>query len=572
MKIYPGAHEVVSTEQATVNHIPLAYFKEVTEEVTPIIKIENDFCHESSEEIVYPYQQFDHDSVLFFDENNNSIDESSIYLRRNGTKYYFEPINSIEFIPTSVVYSATVQRDDKFKNNVNYYLNIAASSKELAEKISGLFTSNKNPSNIIVNNHNRLPSSFYNMNYGSADFLFVYESEITKEKLDEYLEQHINVWILGDSFGGLLYEDETISNYELANPQIYNFAEHGLGHCKKVNFNKDLEWEMLPKNEFNYINPFKSKTPELIALKEGKGMVILSDKSIIDNLNTCYHFVFETLMMVYLNGYFETNKRTTFVTDNKIDHYMKMYKKYNDYHPRINLTEILTEDGFNRNINYFVTSWNFDRDDIICLGVNKYKNIILRKTSKTDPEKANNSISIYTTKGTIINYNFSENVIKTIEDKLIISYEKINEKHFININSFKSSINGINNIAQRIEIPDSHKYVLYYEKSSGQFQIALQAIYSKETYGRAFAYITLIYSTDLSCGDIKIYGGGECSKNPNYEMIDTGSMKGRPYRIGSTMIIRLPKRFEKNRDILMAEIKKHMSSGDYPILVFEDNK
>jgi hypothetical protein len=572
MKIYPGAHEIVSTEQATVNHIPLAYFKEVTEDVTPIIKIEKDFCHDSIEEIVYPYQQFNHDKVLFFDSNNNKIENSSIYLRRDGVKYYFEPINSIEFTPTTVTYSVTVQKDDSFKNNIDYNLNIAASSLELAEKISGLFTSRKNPSNIIANNHDRLPSSFYNMNLDKADFLFLYESEATKEKIDEYLEKHINVWILGDSFGGLLVEDETVVDYELLNPQIYNFSQHSLENYKKVNFNKDLEWDVLPKTEYNYINPFNGKTPLLIASKEGKGMVILSDKSVINNLNTCYHFVFEALMMVYLSSYFETNKRTTFVTDNKIDHYMKMYKKYNDYHPRINLTEILTEDDFNRNINYFVVSWNFDREDIVCLGTNKYKNLLLRKNSKTDPEKTSNFISIYTTKGTIINYNLSENVIKTIEDKLIISYEKINEKHFININPFKSSINGIDNKAQRIEIPDNHKYVLYYEKSLKQFQIALQAIYSEETYGKPFATITLVYSTELSCGDIKIYGGGECSKNPNYEMIDTGSIHGRPYRVGSTVIIRLPKRFEKNKDILMSEIKKHMSSGDYPILVFEDNR
>ena len=52
--------------------------------------------------------------------------------------------------------------------------------------------------------------------------------------------------------------------------------------------------------------------------------------------------------------------------------------------------------------------------------------------------------------------------------------------------------------------------------------------------------------------------------------IDTGSLKGRPFRLGSTMIIKLPKRFEQYKSILESELQKHISSGDYPILIFEN--
>ena len=63
-------------------------------------------------------------------------------------------------------------------------------------------------------------------------------------------------------------------------------------------------------------------------------------------------------------------------------------------------------------------------------------------------------------------------------------------------------------------------------------------------------------------------GGGECSII-NYDMLDSGSLKGRPYRLGSTMIIKLPKRFKDQRENILSEIKKHMSSADYPVLMFE---
>ena len=52
-------------------------------------------------------------------------------------------------------------------------------------------------------------------------------------------------------------------------------------------------------------------------------------------------------------------------------------------------------------------------------------------------------------------------------------------------------------------------------------------------------------------------------------MLDSGSLKGRPYRLGSTMIIKLPKRFKDQRENILSEIKKHMSSADYPVLMFE---
>ena len=51
-------------------------------------------------------------------------------------------------------------------------------------------------------------------------------------------------------------------------------------------------------------------------------------------------------------------------------------------------------------------------------------------------------------------------------------------------------------------------------------------------------------------------------------MIESSSLKGRPLRIGSAFIIKLPLRFSKYREILESEIKKHIASGDYPMLVF----
>ena len=39
MKIYPSSHNVVTSEEVTVNHIPLGYFTEAVKNINPLIKI-----------------------------------------------------------------------------------------------------------------------------------------------------------------------------------------------------------------------------------------------------------------------------------------------------------------------------------------------------------------------------------------------------------------------------------------------------------------------------------------------------------------------------------------------------
>lgn len=145
-------------------------------------------------------------------------------------------------------------------------------------------------------------------------------------------------------------------------------------------------------------------------------------------------------------------------------------------------------------------------------------------------------------------------------------YREINDKPYLLIKPFKSTNKNINlEKEQFIEIPDTSNYDLVFDHALNKFLL----IGYNENNQDVAAHIKISYSSKLSCSDIRTIGGGEASSTPNYDMIDTGSLKGRAYRIGSTMIIRLPLRYKKHKDNLMSEIKKHMSSADYPILIFE---
>ena len=54
MKIYPGNHNISTSEEVTVNHLPLAYFTNVARTTYPIIHIEDQFSKEIVTDTPYP--------------------------------------------------------------------------------------------------------------------------------------------------------------------------------------------------------------------------------------------------------------------------------------------------------------------------------------------------------------------------------------------------------------------------------------------------------------------------------------------------------------------------------------
>ena len=569
MKIYPGNHEIVSSEEVTVNHIPLGYFVERDSKVIPEITISEEIASKVKDEIVYPYQIFDNEDILFFDKNGAVIKESKGYLKRYGNSYVFNPKDSVEFIPTNFSFKLLMEKSDTFKHEINYDIKIGALNMEIAEKILGIFSdSNKNiPKNIKFNSGSSSIYSLFNMKMEDADFVFINASE--HEKIEELLKNHVNVWVVADEFENIMHEDESIEEYILSSPQIYKSGKYALKGYKRIKFDTEAEWEYAPKSEFEYINLFQNHIPISIAKKEDEGFLILSHSSILDAGESCYPLIFEIISAIFLNSYFETKNRNLDIADNIIDYFVKVYKRFNQYHPNMNLKKILYEDKKNVKINAEIIDVIVNDEKVKFTGTNSNGDLFFRKKENSDPEKSSNAISVYTNNHSIINYDFEKNVIRNIEDDLVIIFKRISDKNYLIIEPYRSTIKAINlTLRQVIEIPDSSRYILCFDDLKSEFRLIKENIYTESEYGELFADIHLKYNTKLSCADIRNVGGGECSII-NYDMLDSGSLKGRPYRLGSTMIIKLPKRFKDQRENILSEIKKHMSSADYPVLMFE---
>ena len=198
-----------------------------------------------------------------------------------------------------------------------------------------------------------------------------------------------------------------------------------------------------------------------------------------------------------------------------------------------------------------------------------------RRTIKSCPQKRAGEASLFTVNNTVMNLDMDSCVMYILEDLPVISDISNKNRLGLRINTMRSSHKGINALGDSNLFSDAGgddfllntSYTLYYDDALKKIMAARTYRYTDDEKVRLAEFV-FKSDTKIEIGDIRQFGGGEISANKNYEMIDSSSLKGRPLRIGSAFIIKLPLRFGSYRDILEAEIKKHISSGDYPMLVF----
>ena len=71
--------------------------------------------------------------------------------------------------------------------------------------------------------------------------------------------------------------------------------------------------------------------------------------------------------------------------------------------------------------------------------------------------------------------------------------------------------------------------------------------------------------------DMRVRGGGLPESEPdNFDCFDIGHVNGRPYRKGGSVIITLPKRLEKYKDIIEDTINQYKTAQVYPIIIFKE--
>ena len=347
----------------------------------------------------------------------------------------------------------------------------------------------------------------------------------------------------------------------------------------KVAFDTKLLQEEIEENisaeTVDIENLFVEETmPVALIHKPDAGYIILLNESIIRNSQNCKGLIYNILIHVYLNSYFETKKRTEWICDYPVESFIKYGNKLNERHSRINLTKLLSEDGYNLGIAYDELFEPITSNNVVNDTPAYSKELRFSTKTNTCPARSAKEKSIYTVNGTIMNYDADSSVIYLLEDVPEIRNISETDRCGISIKPYRSSLSNISVLHTTNIFSDAAGepfflntyYTIYYDVIEKRILAVKKDSFNSEEK-IPLANIILDSDTSIEIGDIRQLGGGEISSS-NYEMIDSGNIYGRPIRIGSTFIIKLPERFKEYRAILENELKKHIASGDYPILVF----
>lgn len=592
MKIYPSNHIITAKENTTPRDIPLAYLENSEVDESLRIDYNPNFIKPTVTKPVNIYQKFNDPNTLFFDKNGKRTD---VILKRVGQEYMYSP-DVTEFTPSSFTWKAILNRNGRYDASVQYNMRIgmvegSIISSSFANDLISIFSDaakrNLCPANIHVNNNSEDPNSLINLSYKNCDILFVGSSDGTGSikindndtvGINDLLDLNCNIWMAVDSFSPMLQKlkgekddmgDEVTESVKCAfkNPLLYSQSAYTIDKYPYY-FDTTSVHLAYPLETFEYINLFVGTCPILLLKKKNAGFVIISEKSFFSDITSNVKLIYEILTYVYLNSYCHTVERTSWITDEPVKYYLNLNNKYEQNHPTINLSDSLRQDNISLK-QELTLSTVITSNNVSYLGVDNKSNMFFAKNTASDPVIPKDTSTILSENNTVLLCNSSP-VITTIEEKINITYQKTATGYTLIVYPYKNSRYKLNTDYMEFTLSDDVKdYVLYIDTNVTCLKLTPKAIY--QSNGIKIADISIVKKSTITVYDLRQLGGGEASNVTNYEMIDEGNVLGRPYRRGSVLVVKLPKRYESYKQLIQAELDKNINSGSLPILVFEGN-
>lgn len=589
MKIEVSKHDIRETENVGLKEIPLAFIDTNDSEYDVDVKLNPEFSKDKKSQ-VKPYDVFADDSPFFFTNDGKLLKDTK--LKRKNDKYIYEPSSIKEYSPATFACSILIKRNMQYRNNVLYSLRVG-----VAEEGIGLDFSNKLiaifgdaykrgicPANILINDGNMIPQSLIANTIEANDFMIINSADgitTTKDKnvgkidIDSMLDLHTNVWLSVDDFAGVLKvadTDEHAVPQRLSETQLFANKDYAIDEKKTYTFDADGEHSNFPRSKYRYSLLHPSI---LIMERADKGFVIVTPSVLFKDLAKNAALIYEILMNIYLRSYYESPQVTSWITDAPVDYIAGQENKLNAKHKTINIDSMLNDSKAGDD--YTIVKINSTNPNVLFAGMTGAKDLLFYKIgSHTDVEKTDAEISYFTTKSSIVNYK-PEDIYES-EKKAEMESVVVNNDIVVTVHPFHSSKHKINfekDCTFRLA-SKQQEYCICTKESSPDIQNVIRLVdkqayeQDQNAYGILIASIKVFTKPATTTYDIRIEGGGLPEKYPdNYNMVDIGHINGRPYRVGSTVIIRLPKALKKHEEKIMKALNQHIAAGDYPVLIFE---
>lgn len=561
MKIYLNKKQIADKTLLDENDISLSYLNNISVYQDTIIKYNEELLKLNKKRAINLYEKVDKNK-LFFKENNVPAKLNKDYLIDIDGK--IDVLNSSKkasYRPTVFGYKYVLERTLPFESNKEYNIKINYTGMEHVQDLLKTITI---PNNVHLKNTKENPDIKY----------FEDEKVYLENMKNGGYQDNCNIYIVKSSYANkIIYNKPKIFN--VRKPVLFKQSEYVIEPAWDI-FNHDLEMSLFPRVTYDYIKITIDHTPILIMRDRlNYKLIMLCGKEIFTEPRLMQFFV-ENIVFAYTIGYYKVPEKSglylnSFISNNIIDYYYSLNNKMNSNHPNINFKKDVSKSNF-IDLSYKLVDVFTTNNDVVYDYVDYSNNVYFKKFVNDEPVKDNTDSLIYTTNQELkfidkVNYSLYD-----IEQLPSISYKYDNDKLNIVVSSYySSSLNIAKNEKTDIIINDINKnYVLYMRKTSvfndQNFYILEE---NEKSTDIKIADIIIKLSNNIIPTDVRVIGGGS-SKYNNYDYIDTGNIHGRPYRVGTSMVITLPKRYEPYRDQLQKQIDKHISSAEAAIIIFKD--
>lgn len=606
MKIYPNSSNIMVTNSVNVlTDIPLSYIDTQKLEYKINTVIESDYKNKIKQEVL-PYDKMNKNLICLFDKNGNQINYSELtkHLKREKDDYIFMPYGSIAFAPKIFEYNVTAKKSIIYNSKMQYNINVSVNNEALTNALMPIFgdapTKGLAPSNILINNGSMSYSDLTTSSTKNKDILFTVVDNLEEPIVtDKPFQTKTNIFNFIVEKNAMEYTDETFM--PLDKVQMYVSEDSRVFSIKKpliyneVSITSEIFFN-IPKDKegVKYHNIFNSDvTPILLEEHEGKGFVIYAINSLTHNITKFSKIMYEVMFYIYSKCYVKTMQYREWIAD-KMPDYIVVNNKLTKKERFVSQLELHKMFGLNK---YEVTPYEIDIDEELYPFV-KFTGffddylIFEKDTSEDnkkyqDPANERNAISIFTSRQNIV---YFDEFLYKIDDSLDenINVERINNSIRVTIKPYRHSNSGIyiktmtsldipltyrDAMNNNVQITNADYYIVCKQNESASYiEYKNVSEYSKAD-GLILATIqvrqdeskTLVY-------DMRQRGGGlPESEKDNYDCFDIGHIYGRPYRKGGTMVITLPKRLEKHKDIIEATIKQYCAAEEYPVILFRED-
>lgn len=589
MQIYPGIHDIISTKTVDKDtDVQLAYITKDTD--TPTVSLDVYYSSSKKTQLI-PYETFNRQDILLYDENDNLITDSYKYIiRTDNGKYQYIPQNINATIKPDIFnYVVIGKKNESYDSLKNYYISVKAyndkinsdDADSLVDILKTIFLDSAvrglSPSSIIFNQNDQ--NNFIYDTDDNCNFCFIRSDDGMNVdgtdilSITEFYDK--NIWIVVDD-NNFPTTDNKMS--------LYNYDGDSYNYKTDLNIYKSINYDgikLFLANKYREdvdkeIFTFSDTMYSPLLIKEDSvhhRHIIYSPLSLFKNLTVSkINLIIEYIVKIYLRSYIRSNTvYSSWIADGVPDYVVSNYKltkilKFTSDKPYYDLLEEDKDTVSYIDINIL------DNDNISAfLDASDY--IVFNKIKKNNAvTKPDGYISIYCHNKTIIYYK--DNVFtKTTDLNECISYNIDLNTLYVTIQDYYDSYENIaiikNEISLTIKSGVSSNICIVVKDNKAKL-INEDDYIIDDGIVLGILYIQYNKNAEYQLYDIRLRGGGlPKNKTPDFQSIlDIGSIKGMSYRKAGSIIIQIPEEFKQYDSIIRNAIEKHKAADEYAIVLY----